>query len=144
MSGKKVSRLFSFLFLFFLLFLHPLDAVSQTEGDQVRVYFFHGTTRCFTCLRMSSLLGEALQQNFPTLLDSGALQWRPINVDLPENEHYVRQFGISEHEVVLVKYRKGKQVHWRKLNELWKSVENRKALFNQVKESVEAFRRERE
>lgn len=144
MVGKKASKLFGLVFLFLLLFLHPPDSLAETEESQIRVYFFHGTTRCFTCLRMSSLLGEALQQNFPSLLDSGALQWRPVNIELPENAQYLRVFDVSEHEVVLVKYCKGKPVRWRKLNGLWDNVERRKAFFSQVKEGVEAFRGEKD
>ncbi|HEX9779034.1 MAG TPA: nitrophenyl compound nitroreductase subunit ArsF family protein, partial [Geopsychrobacteraceae bacterium] len=141
---KKVSRLPRFVFLFLLLFLHPADSFAETEEEQIRVYFFHGTIRCYSCLRMSSLLGEALQQDFSNLLDSGVLQWRPVNIELAESAHYLREFGVSEHDVVLVKYRKGKPVRWVKLNDLWKNVERRKVLFSHVKERVETFRRERD
>ncbi|MGD2148752.1 MAG: hypothetical protein PVH41_18815, partial [Anaerolineae bacterium] len=48
---------------------------------RVIAYYFHGTARCATCRAIEQYAYEALVTGFSEELESGMLEWRPINVE---------------------------------------------------------------
>lgn len=70
-------------------------------GDAVTVYYFHSTTRCDSCLEIERLAEELLTREFSLELAAGRLLWLPVNVDLPENAHFVSDFDLAANELVV-------------------------------------------
>lgn len=102
----------------------------------VKVYYFHRTVRCADCLQIEQLSAGALQEVFPQALADGRLEWRPVNLDQPENTHFVFDYDLSANELVVVGIESG-QPTFNKLPEVWKLVQQpdqlRSALIDQVK-----------
>ncbi|MDD4540152.1 MAG: nitrophenyl compound nitroreductase subunit ArsF family protein [Lentisphaeria bacterium] len=88
-------------------------AVPVNE-DTVTVYYFHGNTRCQTCNKFEKLTSETVQKRFADQLANGSVALKIINRDLPENEHYIKDFLLTSNSVVL---QKGDQV--KNLEEIW-------------------------
>jgi hypothetical protein len=100
----------------------PTAAQADAGPDRVIAYYFHGTQRCHTCLTIEAYTGAAIQAGFGDELASGRLEWRVVNIDEPENEHFVRDFGLTTRSVVLVEIRDGKPAAWRNLDQVWELV----------------------
>lgn len=89
----------------------------------VTVYYFHSTQRCPDCLEIERLTGEILQENFHQELASGQLSWRPLNVDLPENTHFIFDYDLAANQLVVVRERPGSKNSWHKLAQTWQEIQ---------------------
>jgi hypothetical protein len=82
---------------------------------------------------------EAIATGFAGDLKSGAIQWRPVNVQLPENRHYIQDYRLFTRSLVLVKVRDGKQVEWRNLDKVWELVGDKAQFEKYVQTNVKAY-----
>lgn len=89
-------------------------AVEPVNKELLTVYYFHGNMRCMTCNKFEKLTTETLQKRFADQLANGNMALKIINVDIPENEHFVKDFQLTTKSVVL---QKGDQV--KNLEEIW-------------------------
>ncbi|MBT0653215.1 nitrophenyl compound nitroreductase subunit ArsF family protein [Geomobilimonas luticola] len=138
------ARVFFHLAAFaaFLLCL-PITASSAraapaAEGGVV-VYYFHGTLRCETCLLIETLAEGTLQADFPEELANGRLVWRPLSVDLPENAHFVKDFGLGANELVVIRQHKDGGATWGKVPDIWNLAANPGRFSQRLREEVVRF-----
>jgi hypothetical protein len=97
-------------------------ATSEAPSGQERqvvLYYFHGKRRCKTCLSMEANALEVIKSEFVEELDSGALVWKVINYDEPENGHFIKDFKLVSSSLVLVEMRNGGQVRFNVLQDAW-------------------------
>jgi len=109
----------------FLLWWWLVCAAGCASGAPVQkviAYYFHVTARCVTCQAIEQYAKEAVERGFPEELKKGVLEWRPVNVQLLENRHYIRDYRLYTRSLVLVKVRDGKQTEWRNLERVWELV----------------------
>jgi len=97
---------------------------APAAGHKLIAYYFHGDRRCATCLRIESEAREALEKAFPEAFRSGELEWREVNYERPENEHFAEDFELLSSSLVLVDTFDGKQSAWRNLDEVWDRIRN--------------------
>jgi hypothetical protein len=58
-------------------------------------YYFHVMVRCTTCRNIEMHSKEAIHDRFGKELAAGQLEWRLVNVQLPENRHFIEDFRLS-------------------------------------------------
>jgi len=119
----------------------PAAAATQAAdaADGFVAFYFHGNVRCATCRKIEAYSNEAISQAFAAELDSGRLAWRVVNIDEPENTHFIEDFELATRSVVLVEYRDGKVVRWANLDKVWQLVRNKDAFVGYVQDSTRAF-----
>ncbi len=110
-----------------LLVLILLPTQSRAESH-VLVRYFHGDVRCTTCLQFEDW-SKTAAETFSKELADGRLQWQPINFDRPEKKHYIKDYGLADKSLVLVKEEDGKTVRWKNVEEFWDFGEDQKAEF---------------
>jgi hypothetical protein len=113
-------------------------ATDQVGHSKVLAYYFHGTVRCMTCKKIESLSHDVVASDFAGQLKTGDLEWKVVNVDLPENEHFIKDYQLVTRSLVLVKYENGKQVGYKNLQDIWRLVNNEQAFRNYVKVELQA------
>ena len=109
------------------------------ESRTIVVYYFHGNRRCNTCRTIETYTEEAIQSGFPEELGSGQVEWRAVNVDQPENKHFIDDFELSTRTVVFVDMRNGAQQKWLKLEKVWELVRDRPGFFNYIQGNLVDF-----
>ena len=114
-------------------------AVDGVPANGVVAYYFHGTSRCRTCLAIESGTRDALGAAFARELADGALAWRPLNVEEPRNEHFVQDFDLSERTVVLARMEDGKPVRWTRLDRVWELVGDDEAFAAYVQQETREY-----
>lgn len=67
----------------------------KKPAEKVQVFLFHSTNRCSSCITAGKYASEAMEQNFSEELKSGKIEFREINVDLPENKEVANKFKAS-------------------------------------------------
>lgn len=73
---------------------YPVSSI-ETVADKVQVFLFHATQRCTTCTAIGRLAGETVNERFQDELKSGKIEFREVNIDLPENKELARKFKAS-------------------------------------------------
>lgn len=68
---------------------------KETVADKVQVFLFHGTQRCSTCIAIGKLAGETVNERFQTEIKSDRIEFKEINIDLPENKGLAIKFQAS-------------------------------------------------
>lgn len=120
----------------------PQAAVSS-EGKEdkqlVIAYYFHGNRRCRTCRTIETYAHETIQKGFKEQIEKGRLQWKVVNLDAPENEHYVEDFQLVTRSLVLQEVMNGSPERWKNLNRVWELVRDREAFQQYVQEETRAF-----
>jgi hypothetical protein len=129
---QKKSYLFLCLFLSMLAFIVPnVSAAEKAEGAVTEsskpshylvATYFHTTFRCPTCHKIENYSAEAIQNNFAEELKNGALVWRVINVDEPENKHYTKDYNLYSKHLIISEVKDGKEIRWKDLEEVWTHV----------------------
>ena len=90
----------------------PDAAAAAAELREFVAYYFHGNVRCATCRKLEAYSEEAITKGFADELASGTLAWRVVNIDEPENKHFVQDFELVTKSLVLVEYRDGEVVRF--------------------------------
>jgi len=69
--------------------------INKSQSDKVQVFLFHATMRCSTCIAIGRLAGETVNERFQSELKSGQIEFREINIDLPENKELAQKFQAN-------------------------------------------------
>lgn len=96
---------------------------EPTEPQQKLVaYYFHRTQRCRTCLTMEAYAEDALRAGLADAFASGQLEWQAVNVEEPQHEHFVEEYGLSASALVMVWFENGERKKWKDLGRIWELV----------------------
>jgi len=104
----------------------------------VTVYYFHATARCQTCRAIEANADEALHDAFGPQLADGTLAWRPLNVEAPENRHFIDDFHLTSRDIVVVRRRPDGSREWHRLDRTWALVHDKTAFVHYVEGEVGA------
>ena len=117
----------------------PSGPAVAASGPSVVAYYFHGRVRCASCVKIGNLSGKAIRERFPEELRKGRLAFRQVNIDEPENRHFIDDFGLSSQSLVIVEYRDGRQVRWTNLEKIWTLLDSEKEFLPYVQEGVSSY-----
>ena len=113
------------------------DKVEEAQR-RVIAYYFHGTARCATCRAIEQYTYEALVTGFPGELESGTLEWRPINVEEPQNQHFIDEYQLSMRSVILADMAGENQTRWKNLDQIWE-LGNKDVFISYIQEKTTAY-----
>jgi len=108
-------------------------------GDVDIVCYFMNNQRCSNCYKIETYTREAVETNFTDNLKNGKLIWEIVNVDIPENRHFIKDYELYTKSVVLVKLRDGKQVEWKNLDMVWSLLNDKDSFQSYITGEVTAF-----
>jgi hypothetical protein len=117
----------------------PKPAGLPQGGDVVVVYYFHGRMRCPTCRKLESYAREAVRTFFPDELSTGRIRWQAVNVDVPDNEHFVRDYRLTTKAVVLSRLSGGRQANWKNLDRIWDLVGDKDKYIQYICNGIREF-----
>ena len=115
-------------------------AVTTHEGNtKIIAYYFHGNARCKTCLTIEMYALEALETGFPEALKTGGIEFLSVNLDIPENEHFIDDFQLAARTIVLEKVVGGERKGYINLLRVWELVGNKEAYIAYVRSETGTF-----
>ena len=121
----------------------PTTAVAPQSLDiEVVAYYFHGNLRCRTCRAIEAYSEEAIRGEFADELASGRLAWRVVNLEEPENKHFVKDFELVTKSLVLAEYQDGEVTRWENLKQVWQLVRDKEKFLDYVRRSTRKFLQE--
>jgi len=111
----------------------PVKAEVKT-GSKVIMYYFHGNIRCSNCHKIETYTKEAYSK-----IKSKNLELRIVNIDKPQNQHFVKDYGLYTKSVVLSKVSNGKQVKWQNLDKIWVLLGDKEKFENYITKEVKSY-----
>ena len=114
------------------------DTDAQRD-TQLVVYYFHGDMRCMTCHKLETYAKEALDTYFADKLASKDIVWEVVNVNKPENRHFIQDYRLVTRSVVISETVNGREIKWKNLERIWQLVRNRESYLNYIRESISTF-----
>lgn len=120
---------------------------QQVKGEpvssaKVLAYYLHGTVKGSCCTSMENEFKAALAQNFPGQLQQGKVAFISIDVDKPENRHYLEDFQVPSRSLVLVLQKNGENVKWSNMVGVWLKLGDQEKFSQYVKDEVGKFLQE--
>ena len=112
---------------------------THSFKSKVIAYYFHGTHRCTTCLTIERYSREAIEKYFSEEIQEGILEFKALNVEEPENRHYIQDYQLYTRSLVLALYKDDKQMEWKNLSEVWSYVRDKEKFYQYVKEETTKF-----
>ncbi|MBI5480229.1 MAG: hypothetical protein HY906_15295 [Deltaproteobacteria bacterium] len=121
----------------------PAGAVTPAppapDAARFVAYYFHGTRRCRTCLRIQQQSQEAIQTGLAEELRQRRLAWLPVNIEEPGNEHFATEYQVTGSTLVVAEVKDGKPARFAKLDRTWDLVNDKPAFVDYVATEVMAF-----
>jgi hypothetical protein len=120
------------------------DGTAKAEGktgSRVVAYYFHVTVRCTTCRAIEAYSKEVIHQRFAKEIGDGRIEWRLVNVQLPENRHFIQDYQLFTKSLVLVLLKDGRQQEYKVLNDTWELVGDKAAMQQYVEKEVRGYLR---
>lgn len=131
------------LFLVILAAVAVISASAVFAADsspaKTIAYYFHGSFRCPTCVKMEKYSREAVDSNFKDALASGKLEFKAVNVEEGGNEHFVNDYKLYTKTLILSMTKDGKEIKSKNLDKIWELARNKQKFIDYVTSEVKAF-----
>jgi hypothetical protein len=109
---------------------------QPAPSRRIVAMYFHGDVRCATCRTVEAYAREAVEQGFPDQVEKGMVSFVAVNVDRPENRHYVTDYNLVARSVVVAEELDGTITRWNSLNDVWTLVGDHDAYITYVRGAV--------
>lgn len=120
-----------------------LQKTKDEKENLILAYYFHGNYRCHTCRTIEALAYKTISDRFAVELHAGEIIWKEINVEQPENRHFVDEFQLYSSSLVLVKKEGEKTLDWKILQEVWQLVRDENKFAEYIAKEIKAFKEKR-
>lgn len=117
-----------------------LQKPSVTKNDLILAYYFHGNYRCHTCRTIESLAYKTVSDKFAVELQAGEIVWQEINIEQPENRHFVEDFQLFSSSLVIVRKEGDKVLDWKILQDVWRLVRDESKFTDYVAKEIKDFK----
>ncbi|MEW5764356.1 MAG: nitrophenyl compound nitroreductase subunit ArsF family protein [Acidobacteriota bacterium] len=107
--------------------------------SKVIVYYLHTTARCPSCLKIEAYTEAAVNGPLAGPLSAGRLEWKVLNVEEPDNAHFVDDYGLFTKSVVVSEILDGKEVRWKRLDKVWDYLGDSQAFVKYVDDEVREY-----
>lgn len=107
--------------------------VKPTE--KVQVFLFHNTQRCYSCVAIGKYAKETVKRNFQKEVSAGKIEFREINIDLPENKELANKFKAAGSALFLNAIIDG-QDNIKEDTQVWRLVSNEQAFVDYLSDKL--------
>jgi hypothetical protein len=104
------------------------EDIAAAHPKSAIVYYFHGHTRCDTCLAIERQTSDVVHRVFADDLASGRLVFVSLDFDEPRYLHYREKFILSFGAVVVARPGDGE---WECLNDVWTLIDGEPDAFDE-------------
>ena len=136
---NKLSTIITFTICALLLVCFHVDFALGEDAGRVIAYYFYTTFRCHSCHNIEKYTKEALETYFSEELESGILEFKILNVEEKENEHYINDYQLFTKSVVLSLVKDGKEVKHKNLEQVWQCLGNKEKFGEYIKQETQSF-----
>ena len=115
-------------------------SLSNAEqcDDKIEVFYFHRTARCYSCKTIEKYVKETIEQDFQEEVKKGRIEFKEINVDLPENKEMAQYFQASGPSLFINKITDG-QDNIKQDIEVWQLLGDETKFKAHIKDKINSY-----
>lgn len=117
----------------------PAMAAETNKNSKFIAYYFYTSQRCGSCYRLEDWAETTIKDHFQQQIENGELDWRTVNVDKPENKHFVKDFNLYTKSVVIVEQKDGETLRWKNLEKVWRLLRDQEKYADYVRSEIQSF-----
>ena len=72
-----------------------VDLRNKKQAEKIQIFLFHTTNRCYSCTTIGRYTEETVEEFFQPELRNGTIEFREVNIDLPENKELAKKFQVT-------------------------------------------------
>lgn len=110
----------------------------KNYADKIEVYYFHRTQRCYSCNTLGQYVKETIEQKFSEETKNNIIDFREINVDLPENKDVAIKFQASGSSLFVNAIKNGQDNISQDTN-VWRLLNNKSQFKNYLANKINSF-----
>lgn len=111
------------------------EVQKAKPAEKIQVFLFHATQRCITCINIGKYAKETVEQKFPEEVKSGKIEFREINIDLPENKELANKFKATGSSLFINAIANSKDNIHQDM-QVWRLTTNEKAFINYLSDEL--------
>jgi len=145
LNYKRISKasiisviIFSGIFLIMKTGL-TTGSLADTADKRIVVYYFHGEFRCHTCIQIEKLTRKAVTEGFKKEMAVSKIELKIINIDKPENKHYVQDYNLETKSLIISQFIGTKQIRWKILPKIWDYYDKENVFIKYVRDEVNGY-----
>lgn len=128
---------YSKLIFVFLIALSCRQAGNDVNEDiNYSVYYFHPTARCESCINIENFTKEFVETK---LSEPHRINFIPLNIDEPQNEHFMNDFNLKFSSVVITRQKKGVTENFKNLDSVWTYSHDKEGFFKYADSEIKEF-----
>lgn len=104
-------------------------------ADKIEILNFHSTARCVSCLTISRVTEETLNERFSSELASGKITFTQYNVDLPENKEISQKYQATG-TALFMNAIIGQNESFKEYPKVWNYVSNEPAFKDYIEQEI--------
>lgn len=112
---------------------------AEDLKDKIIVYYFHGSYRCPSCIKLEEFSSEAIHDGFAKELGEGKLEWKVVNVEEAGNKHFIKDYRLYTKSLILAEWKKGEQLRWKNLTRTWELLNSKENFIKYVQGEVKDY-----
>lgn len=105
----------------------------------ITAFYFHGDSRCSNCKKIEQYSREAIEKYFADQLKTGELVFKVINMDRPENKHFINDYQLYTRSLVIAEFKGDTQLKWKNLTGVWNYLDDPEAFYDYVKTEIQTY-----
>ena len=114
----------------------PEESTEPNEpAEKIQIFVFHSTNRCPSCITIGQFAKKTLDQNFSNETKSGKIEFREINIDLPENKELAKKFQAAGSSLFINSIVKEKD-NIKEDVQVWRMISNEKEFIAYLSEKI--------
>lgn len=114
------------------------EVQNSKPAEKIQVFLFHATQRCITCITIGKYAKATVEQKFPEELKSGKIEFREINIDLPENKEIANKFKATGSSLFINPIIDGKD-NIKEDTQVWRLVSNEKGFISYLSDKIKTL-----
>jgi len=115
------------------------ETKMSSEKAKIIVSYFYTTYRCPSCEKIEKWSYEAIKDSFPEALKDGRLIWRAVNVDKPENKHFIKDYNLFTKSLIISELKGEKEMKWENMDKVWQLLRDQENFFSYVTLGVKKY-----
>jgi hypothetical protein len=99
----------------------PSQTTQNPENrSPVVVTYFTSDVRCASCRKIEALTRRTVEERFALDLARGGIRFETLNIDKPENKHFIQDYELAFKTVVISYSMNDETFEWKKMDDVWK------------------------
>lgn len=115
-----------------------IEAQEKKPAEKIQVFLFHATQRCVTCINIGKYAKKTVEQKFPEELKSGKIEFREINIDLPENKDLATKFKATGSALFINPIIEGED-NIKEDTQVWRLTSNEQSFISYLSDKLNAM-----